>query len=259
MELIDSHCHLQFESLANDLPAILERANEMSVTRMICVGTTLQDSQTAIDLAAQHANIWATVGTHPHEAKDFLRDVQARDKLSALIGSPKVIAIGEIGLDYYKNYAPREEQQGALRLQIEAGLPTGRPFVFHVRDAWDDFWPIFDAYPGLRGVVHSFTATTEQLEQSLTRGLYVSLNGIMTFTKDEKQLEAAKQVPLERLLLETDAPFLTPAPDRGQTCEPRHVRRVAEFLAELRGEDLRQLAVATTANAVRLFGLEGQQ
>jgi TatD DNase family protein len=132
------------------------------------------------------------------------------------------------------------------------------PFIFHIRDAWETFWPIFDSYKGLRGVVHSFSAHEEQLEQILGRGLYVGLNGIMTFTKDAQQLAAAKKVPLDKLLLETDAPFLTPKPYRGQRCEPKHVRNVAEFLAELRGETLEELAAATTKNAVGLFNLKNE-
>jgi TatD DNase family protein len=128
------------------------------------------------------------------------------------------------------------------------------PLIFHVRDAFDDFWPIFDSYEGIRGVIHSFSAGLPELEQIQRRGLYVGLNGIMTFTKHVKQLDAAKAIPLARLLLETDAPFLTPQPFRGSICEPRHVRVTAEFLAELRGESLSELANATTRNAQSLFG-----
>jgi TatD DNase family protein len=169
---------------------------------------------------------------------------------------PKVVAAGEIGLDFYKNYAPKLEQEKALRLQIEAALPSGLPFIFHVRDGWLDFWRIFDEYKNLRGVIHSFSSGTKQLNAALSRGLYVGLNGIMTFTKDEAQLEAARQVPLNKLLLETDAPFLTPAAFRGQVCEPKHVVAVAEFLAGLRGQSVSQLSAATTDNAVKLFKLK---
>lgn len=258
MELVDSHCHLPFEELAQDLAGVLKRAEAASVKRMITIGTTIEDSQAGAEIAARHDNVWAAAGAHPHEADDFLADKQASAKLTKLLTEPKVVAIGEIGLDYYKNYAPKAAQLKTLRLQIEAGLSSGLPFIFHVRDAFDDFWPVFDSYQGLKGVVHSFTSGRRQLEQALSRGLYVSLNGIMTFTKDEAQLAAAKMVPLDRLLLETDAPFLTPAPERGKTCEPRHVRQIAEFLAELRGESLEKLAKATTVNSVGVFGLESR-
>lgn len=263
MELLDSHCHLQFEELAADLPRVLEAAAKADVKRMITIGTTMKDSQVGIKIAARFDNVWVTVGVHPHEATAVVnlrgRSSEMGEMWSNMLKQPKVVAIGEVGLDYYKNYAPKDQQLQALRLQIEVGLDSGLPFVFHVRDAFDDFWPVFDEYNSagykLRGVIHSFTSGRRQLEQALNRGLYVSLNGIMTFTKDEAQLAAAKQVPLGCLLLETDSPFLTPAPERSQTCEPRHVRRVAEFLANLRGETVEELAAATTENAVKLFSL----
>jgi TatD DNase family protein len=142
-----------------------------------------------------------------------------------------------------------------LRCQIELGLPTGRPFVFHVRDAWQDFWPVLDSYPNIKGIIHSFSTSVKHLEEAIKRDLYIGLNGIMTFTKDEAQLEAARQVPLSHLVLETDAPFLAPAPFRGQTCEPKHIKTIAEFLANLRGEKLADLAAATTANAEKALEL----
>jgi len=143
-----------------------------------------------------------------------------------------------------------------LRAQIRVGLDSRLPFIFHIREAFADFWPIFDEYKISRGVVHSFSAGPKELEQILSRGLYVGLNGIMTFTKDDQQLQAAELVPLNKLLLETDAPFLTPVPYRGQTCQPKHVLDTAKFLADLRGEDLQDLAAATTANAAELFNIE---
>ena len=142
-----------------------------------------------------------------------------------------------------------------LRFQIELALQHNLPMIFHVRDAFDDFWPIFDSYRGIRGVIHNFSADEKELAQIVERGLYVGLNGIMTFTKNEDQLRAAKSVPLSQLLLETDAPFLTPAPLRGTICEPKHVSVTAEFLANLRGETLEDLAEVTTVNATNLFGL----
>jgi TatD DNase family protein len=255
MEFVDTHCHLHFENFGTDPELAYTQALKAGVNRIICVGTTLMDSRQAIEFAQNKNGIWVSAGVHPHEAEIFLNDPAKKSKLTELLSFPKVVAIGEIGLDFYKNYSPKEVQEKALRAQIEIGLPTGLPFIFHVRDGWSDFWRIFDEYPGLRGVVHSFSSGPKQLNAALDRGLYIGLNGIMTFTKDQAQLEAARQVPLDRLLLETDAPFLTPPPFRGQICEPKHVVATAEFLAELRAQSLEELAKATTDNAVKLFDL----
>lgn len=259
MEFVDTHCHLQFEKLAANLDQVIGGAKTAGVTKLICVGTNVADSQQAVDIAAAHPNVWATIGAHPHDGKDFFEDTVAAAKLQELYKSPKVVAVGEVGLDFYKNYSPPAEQEKLLRLQFELGLPTGLPFIFHVRDAFDDFWRIFDSYKSasrrMRGVIHSFSASPQELDQALSRGLYVALNGIMTFTDDNVQLAAAKQVPRNRLLLETDAPFLTPKAKRGKICEPKFVRDTAEFLAELRGEDLNELASYTTKNAGQLFGI----
>ena len=265
MEFVDTHCHLQFEQLTANLEQVLKNAQEADVTRLVCVGTNVSDSQKAIDIAAAHSNVWATVGVHPHEAKDF--DFQGGSLgLRRLLEQPRVVAVGEIGLDFYKNYSSKTEQEKLLRLQIEIGVLSGLPFVFHVRDAqhqgksgagqaWTKFFEIIDSYPGLHGVVHSFSATPKQLDEALSHGLYVALNGIMTFTDNQAQLEAAKKVPRDKLLLETDAPFLAPKPLRGKTCEPKHIRDIAQFLAVLRGEDIEELADYTTKNAQELFGI----
>ena len=255
MEFVDTHCHIHFKKYPLPANEVLSNAAKNGVNKMICVGTSLEDSHQAIEFAAKHNNVWASIGAHPHDGQDFLDDPQATSKLKKLLSEDRVVAVGEIGLDYYHDRTARPVQAKALRAQIEAGLESGLPFVFHVRDAWADFWPIFDEYKIKRGVVHSFSAGVKQLDAILNRGLYVGLNGIMTFTRDEAQLEAAKAVPLERLLLETDAPFLTPAVDRGKTCEPKHVRDIAQFLSALRGETLGQIAQATTSNAVGLFNL----
>ncbi len=254
MELIDTHCHLQFKDYPAP-PKVIAAASQNKVTKLVCVGTTIDDSQRAIELAAKFKTVWASVGVHPHEAATYANEKHAAARLKKLLGHPKVVAVGEVGLDLYKNYSSRADQEKALRLQIEtAGHQL--PFIFHVRDAWPEFWQIFDSYPKLKGVVHSFSAQPKQLEEALSRNLYVGLNGIMTFTKDKLQLEAAKLVPPSKLLLETDAPFLTPAPFRGQLCEPKHILNIAEFLAGLRGQTVEELAKATTSNATALFNLK---
>lgn len=256
MELIDTHCHLQFEKYREREDQVLADASRAGVKRFICVGTTLADSKAAAEIAKTKEGVWATAGSHPHEAAKFLADPNSPKKLKKLAGLPKVVAIGETGLDYYKQYSAKDEQQQALRAHLETGKELELPFIFHVRDSWEDFWQIFDSYKGIRGVVHSFSTHSSYLDEILSRGLYVGLNGIMTFTKDQDQLKAARTVPLNRLVLETDAPFLTPAPFRSELCEPKHILTIAEFLAELRGESLEELASSTTANAVSLFGIE---
>jgi TatD DNase family protein len=257
MEFIDTHCHVHFDDFLPDADEVVKSALDQKVTKMICVGCSLADSEKAVKFANTHKNVWASVGAHPHDGEDFINGTNASEILNKLIKMPKVIAIGEIGLDYFHEYTPRDKQIKALREQIELGLPSGLPFIFHVRDAWEDFWPILDSYQGITGVVHSFSANIQQLNEVLKRNLYIGLNGIMTFTKDTDQLEAAKKVPLDKLLLETDAPFLTPKPYRGQRCEPKHVILTAEFLANLRGETLEDLSAATSINANNIFGLEG--
>lgn len=255
MEFVDTHCHIQFADYALDPEQAIKDAAEADVTRLMVVGCSLPDSQAAPEFASRYDNVWASIGLHPHEAGRYVHDHHALQQFRDLANRPKVVAIGETGLDYYYEHSPREDQKKLLRFQLELAAEHNLPLIFHVRDAFDDFWPIFDEYNDLRGVVHSFSSDTHNLEQILSRGLYVGLNGIMTFTKEKEQLEAAKAVPLERLVLETDAPFLTPVPFRGKIGEPKYVKTTAEFLANLRGETLQELAKATTDNAKKLFKL----
>lgn len=271
MDLIDTHCHIheavdhfplrsetrkKYEKAGSPQPDdILRAAIDEGVTKLICVGTTVEDSEVAADFVATRDHTWASIGIHPHEAKQYVHDSPMLYKFALLAQRPKVVAVGECGLDFYYGHSSPEDQKEILRFQMELALEHDLPMIFHVRDAFDDFWPIFDSYKGIRGVIHSFSADEAALEQILKRDLYVGLNGIMTFTKDPAQLAAAKAVPLEKMVLETDAPFLTPAPLRGTICQPKHVRVTAEFLAALRGESLDTLASRTTSNAQKLFGL----
>jgi TatD DNase family protein len=255
MQFVDTHCHIQFADYPLDPDEVRQAAADDGVTRLLCVGCTLADSQAAVEYASHHNGVWASIGLHPHEAKEYVGDHHALQQFRDLAGKPKVVAVGETGLDYYYNHSPKEEQQQLLRFQLDLAVEHNLPLIFHVRDAFDDFWPLFDEYKGLRGVVHSFTAGQKELDQILQRGLYVGLNGIVTFSKKFDQIAAAKNVPLDKLLLETDAPFLTPVPFRGTICEPKHVRVTAEFLSDLRHEPLDQLAAATTHNAKELFNI----
>lgn len=259
LEFVDTHCHIQFPDYELDPLEAIESAKLVGVNRLLVVGCALPDSQLAVKFAGRHENIWASIGLHPHEASKYSHDHHALQKFRDLASKPKVVAIGETGLDYYYNNSPREEQQKLLRFQLDIATEHNLPVIFHVRDAFEDFWPIFDGYSSqnkpIRGVIHSFSSDIRDLEQILSRGLYVGLNGIMTFTKRQNQLDAAKSVPLDKLLLETDAPFLTPVPFRGKIGEPKYVRTTAEFLATLRGESLEEIASTTTANAIKLFSL----
>jgi TatD DNase family protein len=267
MQLTDTHCHIQEAFAGNSDDGVHERwakagkqpdqmiadAAAADVTCLVCVGCTVPDSALAVEFVQKRPQCWAAIGIHPHEAQGYVDDRAALDQFAQLATQPKVVAVGECGLDFFYNHSPKAAQEKILRFQLELAQTHNLPMIFHVREAFADFWPIFDEYKGVRGVMHSFTATTAELDQIMARGLYVGLNGIMTFTKQPEQLAAAKAVPLDRLLLETDAPFLTPVPDRGKVCEPKHVRLTASFLSELRGEPLEQIAKATTQNAQLLF------
>jgi TatD DNase family protein len=274
IELTDTHCHIQSAGAATggeittaklwsklaDVSGerLVKRATAAGVTRLICVGCDLADSQLAIEFVAHQPTCWASIGIHPHEAKDYVGNAQRLQAFAALATAPKVVAVGETGLDYFYNHSPKEDQIELLSFQLELAQKHNLPLIFHVREAFDDFWPIFDEFKGLRGVIHSFTANQAVLEQILKRDLYVGLNGITTFTKDPQQVAAFKAVPLSKLLLETDAPFLTPVPLRGRICEPQHVSVTAQFLSDARGESLVQLAQASTQNAQTLFSLPNE-
>lgn len=267
MELFDTHCHIHeiVENLTpvhekwlkggiSDADQVIAEAKEVDVTRAMCVGTSAPDSELAVRFVENRENLWASIGIHPHEAQDHLDNPEKLELFESLVKKPKVMAIGECGLDFYYNHSPKEAQIEILKFQLDLAQKHNLPVIFHVRDAFDDFWSIFDQYAGLRGVIHSFSSTIDDMKEILSRkDLYVGLNGIMTFTKQPGQLEAAKALPLQRLLLETDAPFLTPAPYRGTICQLKHVRVTAEFLANIRGENLQELATQTTRNAQELF------
>lgn len=252
MQFVDSHCHIHSADYNPDKQEVLKRNKTAGVSKIICVGTDENDSKVATEFAASNEGVWASIGLHPHDAK---LGQESFDALAVLAGKPKVVAVGECGLDYFYNHSTKEDQEKALHFQMELALKHDLPMVFHVRDAFDDFWPIFDAHPGIRGVIHSFTAAQKELDEVISRGLYVGLNGIITFSKNQEQLDAAKAVPIKFLLIETDAPYLTPAPLRGTINEPKNVVLTAEFLSKLRGETLELIGKATSENAQQLFNL----
>lgn len=246
--LVDTHCHIHESDFPLDREETLARAREAGVAVSICVGTNTLSSQEAVEFAERHDGVFASVGVHPHDTKDGFDITNFADK-------DKVIAIGEIGLDYFYTNSPREVQIEALKAQIEVAMKHNLPIIFHVREAFHDFWPIFDSFKGIRGELHSFTDSQENLQKALDRGLYIGVNGISTFTKDEAQQATFDAIPLDRLLLETDAPFLTPAPFRGKVNEPAMVRTIAEYHAKRRGISVEEIASATSENAQTLFAL----
>lgn len=270
MEFVDTHCHIQSIGLtkgerstrelwakADGLTAdtVVSEAAKAGVTRLICVGCDLEDSRLAVDFVQKRDTCWASIGLHPHEAQHFAGKLDKLEAFATLVSQPKVVAIGECGFDFYYNHSPKADQIEVLKFQIELAVKYDLPLIFHVREAFDDFWSVFDSYSGLRGVLHSYTDSVQNMSKALERGLYIGVNGIATFAKNDDQLNVYKQVPLEKLLLETDAPYLTPTPYRGSINEPKLLGAVADFVAQLRGISQSDLASATTSNARQLFGV----
>lgn len=251
---IDSHCHLNYQGLVEEQPAVLNRARAAGVELMLNISTRASEWDAVIATAERESDVMASVGIHPHEA-DLHPDVHA-DRLAEKAEHPKVVGIGETGLDYYYDHSDRERQRQSFRGHIEASRRTQLPLIVHTRDAEADTFAILEdemgkgAFPAL---IHCFTGTGDFAERALALGLSISLSGIVTF-KSARELQAtARAIPLDRLLIETDSPFLAPVPHRGKTCEPAYVADTARFLADLRGESVETLAEATSANFRRLF------
>ena len=253
--LVDSHCHLNYPGLVDDQAGVIARARAAGVGTMLAISTKLHEWDDVVGIAEREPDIWASVGIHPHEA-DAHVDVDT-GKLIEAARHPRVVAIGETGLDYYYDHSDRTQQQASFRSHIAAARETGLPLIVHTRDAEADTAAILREEMGkgpFSGVIHCFTASQAFAEQALDLGFYISLSGIVTFKNARDLQESAKQVPLDRLLVETDAPFLAPIPMRGKTCEPAFVAYTARFVAELRGMAIEDLEAATTDNFFRLFG-----
>lgn len=268
--LVDTHCHIQSAGLqagerttrelwakASDISVddIVTRARAAGVRQMICVGCDLEDSRLAVECVKSRENLYASIGIHPHEAQHFANQPAKLDEFAALATAEKVVAVGECGLDFFYTHSPRADQIAVLELQMQLAMDHNLPLIFHVREAFDDFWPVFGNFKSLRGVLHSFTDNLSNMEHAVSKGLYIGVNGIATFAKNESQLAMYKAIPRENLVLETDAPFLTPVPFRGTICEPKHIALTAGFLADLRGDTASNLAETTTQNAKNLFNL----
>ena len=254
MTLIDSHCHLVYEGLVEDQPAVLERARAAGVTGFLNISTREREWRDVIGVAERETDVWATVGIHPHEA-DKHADL-GEQVLRSAADHPRVIGIGESGLDYYYDKSDRAVQRDLFRMHIRVARETGLPIVIHTRDAEDDTLAILrdemgkGAFPAL---IHCFTASAEFGGAVLDLGLTISLSGIVTFKNARELQEFAREIPSDRLLVETDSPFLAPVPHRGKTCEPAFVRHTAEFVASLRGMSSEELAAQTSANFFTLF------
>jgi len=253
--LVDTHCHIHSNDYPVDIAEVYESAKQVGVDKIICVGTDLDDSKLAIDFANDHDNTWASIGIHPHEANKYVGKPELLGEFASLATSNKVVAIGECGLDYFYNHSDKDSQVKLLKFQLELAIKHNLPLSFHVRNAFDDFWPILDNYPNVKGVVHSFTDSEDNLDMALAKGLMIGVNGISTFTKNQDQIKMYKDIPLTSLVLETDAPYLTPTPFRGMICEPKHIKVIADFLVKLRGESLEELAKQTSKNVNLLFGV----
>jgi TatD DNase family protein len=259
MQLIDSHAHLDSSRYNADLSAVIKRARKAGLVAIVNIGADLDSSRAAVALAETYKFIYATVGFHPHGAKEVTP--RKLDELRDLAHHPKVVAIGEIGLDYYRDHSPRPVQRRVFAQQLELATELELPVVIHDRDANNDViatlrdW-IYSSPPmGERlGVFHTYSAGPERLEEVLELGFYISISGPVTFPKAEKLREVAAKAPLDRLLVETDCPYLTPEPHRGRRNEPAYVQYVAEAIARARGVPAKAVAKATTDNTRRLFG-----
>ncbi|MFA7441335.1 MAG: TatD family hydrolase [Sphingomonadaceae bacterium] len=252
--LIDTHCHLNYPGLVEDEAGVLARAGEAGVGTFISISTRENEWLQVIASAERNEQVWATVGIHPHEVDKHTGIDTA--KLVAAARHPKVVGIGETGLDYYYDHSDRGQQQTSFRAHIAASRETGLPLVVHTRNADEDTAAILQEEMGKGAfpmVLHCFTSTQWLADACLELGAYVSLSGIVTFRNAAALKETARTLPIDRMLVETDAPFLAPVPVRGKTCEPAYVAHTARYLAELRGMSLDAFAECTTANARRLF------
>jgi TatD DNase family protein len=252
--LIDSHCHLDYYT-AEELPAVLARAAEAGVGQMVTIGTRLRQAAESQAMAEAHDGVWFTVGVHPHNAAQA--PVPEPEAIAALTTHPKAVGIGESGLDYFYDKAPRPVQQDNFRAHIRAAQATGLPLAIHARDADEDIAQILqeerDRGGGFAFLLHCFSSGRQLAETAVETGGYVSFSGILTFPKSSELREVARDLPAERLLVETDAPYLAPVPMRGKRNEPAWVAHTARVLAEIRGLDPEALAALTTENFRRLF------
>lgn len=259
--LVDTHCHIHDDEFyVDDDRDLVADAATAGVEKLICIGTDAKSSVQAVEFCRGKKAAYAAVGLHPHDARLSGDNLSKISELAA-DKSNNVVAIGECGLDYFYENSNVDDQKQALIEQFEIAQVNNLPMVFHIRgsaanpdDAFSDFWPIYDRFSP-SGVIHSFSANSVALAAALKRDLYIGINGIITFTKDNDQLQTMLSVPLDRLVLETDSPFLTPVPFRGKVNVPKNTNLIAEFIAQKRGVEIKELAQKTTTNANKLFNI----
>ena len=251
--LVDSHCHLDFPELQADFPGVLERMRANGVTHALTISTTLETFPAVRDVARARPNLWCTAGVHPDERRDGRE--ATLEELIAMADDPKVVGIGETGLDYYRVEGDTEWQRTRFRTHIRAARRCAKPLVIHTRSAADDTLRIMreEGAAEVGGVMHCFTETWEVAEAAMAQGFLISFSGIVTFKNAQALREVAVRVPLERMLVETDSPYLAPVPHRGKTNQPAFVKHVAEEIARLRGIAFEEVAAATTRNFFALF------
>jgi TatD DNase family protein len=250
--LVDSHCHLDFADSAAEREAIISRARAAGVDTMLTISTRLDEFDAVRVIAEAHAGIWCSVGVHPHEAKDHTE--LSPQKLVTLAAHPKVVGIGETGLDFHYDLSPRDIQEQVFRAHIAASRESGLPLIIHARQADREVAWILEKERPPPGVMHCFSSGRALADAALALGFYISISGIVTFRNAEELRVIVHDLPLERLLIETDAPYLAPVPYRGKRNEPAYVAATAAAVAELKGIDLQDLAAITSANFFRLFG-----
>ena len=251
---VDSHCHLNYKGLVEEQTAVLDRARAAGVSKMLNISTRASEWDEVIAVATREPDVWASVGIHPHEA-DIHPDVETQTLVDRT-RHPRVVGIGESGLDFYYDRSDRDRQRASFRSHIAAARETGLPIIVHTRDAEDDTAEILAEELGkgaYTGVIHCFTGTADFACKAIDMGFYISISGIVTFKNARDLAAVAKDIPEERLLIETDSPFLAPVPHRGRPCEPAFVADTARFLADLKGEPVERLAAYTAANFDALF------
>ncbi|HTB11955.1 MAG TPA: TatD family hydrolase [Bryobacteraceae bacterium] len=250
--LIDSHCHLDSDQFDQDREEVIQRALDAGVSRMVAIGTGNgpPDLEAGIRLADKYESFYATVGVHPHDASKHFDEAHLRD----LTQHPKVIAIGEIGLDYHYDFSPREVQHAVFIRQMQIAQAAKKPIVIHTREAWNDTIQLIRNHwdPAIGGIMHCFSGNPEQAKQALDLGFYLSFGGIVTFPKALEIQQSAREAPIDRILVETDAPYLAPVPKRGKRNEPAFMIETVKKLATLRGVSEQSLAASTTTNFHRL-------